>query len=292
MKIIKQIIKKLIVSLTYALSKTRVGILIGLTLFEEVEERVIKKYLMNNVKSINYNGIKMQFSVPNQLNRFRIDTFSNKEPETLDWIDSFAEDSILWDIGANIGLYSIYAAKTRNCRVYAFEPSVFNLELLARNCFLNQVQQQVAIMPVALSDKMGFDQMHMTTTEWGGALSTFGKDFGWDGQNINSEFEFQTFGLSMDQALDVLQVSKPDYIKMDVDGLEHIILKGGSEALLQVQEILIEVNDDFAQQAVYCQQLLTNAGLILKEKCHADMFDGTIFSSVYNQIWIRKQNVK
>ena len=34
------------------------------------------------------------------------------------------------DIGANIGLYSIYAAKCRNIKVFAFEPSVFNLEFL------------------------------------------------------------------------------------------------------------------------------------------------------------------
>ena len=287
MRIFKQFIKKLIISITHSLSKTRVGILVGLTLFEEVRERVLKKYLMNNVKSINHNGIEMQFSVPNQLNKFRVDTFSTKEPETLEWIDSFSEDLILWDIGANIGLYSIYAVKARNTRVYAFEPSVFNLELLARNCFLNQSQKQVIIMPIALNDTMGVNQMLMTETDWGGALTTFGRNFGWDGKKIKTEFEFQTFGMSMDQALDLLQLPIPDYIKMDVDGLEHFILKGGSQVLSQIRGILIEVNDDFKKQSETCEKLLSKAGLTLIEKRHADMFEGTKFSSIYNQIWSR-----
>ena len=55
-----------------------------------------------------------------------------KEPETLDWIDTMAEGSALVDVGANVGLYSVYAAKARKCQVYAFEPSVFNLDQGAR----------------------------------------------------------------------------------------------------------------------------------------------------------------
>ena len=109
MRIFKQFIKKLIKSITYALSKTRVGIVVAETLLKEIREPITQKSIMDNVLSINYKEIEMKFSVPNQLCQFRIDTFSTKEPETLDWIDSFSEDSILWDIGANIGLYSVYA---------------------------------------------------------------------------------------------------------------------------------------------------------------------------------------
>jgi len=73
--------------------------------------------------------------------------FATKEPETLEWIDRIPEKSVLWDIGANVGLYSCYAAKARGCRVFAFEPSVFNLEILARNIFLNQLTDQITIVP-------------------------------------------------------------------------------------------------------------------------------------------------
>ena len=123
---------------------------------------------MQRVHEVSHGGLTLKFATPNSLCDWRAKTFSTKEPETLEWIDLIPKDSILWDVGANIGLYSIYAAKRRNCKVYAFEPSVFNLELLARNIFTNGLTDQICIMPVALSDQLGTNQMHMTTTVWGG----------------------------------------------------------------------------------------------------------------------------
>ena len=118
---------------------------------------------------------ELVFAVPNQLNRFRVDTFSSKEPETLEWIDSISENSILWDIGANVGLYSCYAAKCRHCRVFSFEPSVFNLELLARNIFINDLVDRVTIVPLPLSDSLNVNTLNMTSTEWGARFLLLGK---------------------------------------------------------------------------------------------------------------------
>ena len=146
---------------------------------------------MSRVKEVSHDGLILKFSVPNALNRYRVESFSTKEPETLKWIDCFPKNTVLWDIGANVGLYSIYAAKKKNCRVVAFEPSVFNLELLARNLFMNNLQDQVTIAPIALSDGLRASLMRMTTTEWGGALSTFGKEVGWDGGSIKEVLPFK-----------------------------------------------------------------------------------------------------
>lgn len=245
--------------------------------------------LMGRVREVSHDGLKLEFAAPNSLCDWRAKTFSTKEPETLEWIDSIPENSIMWDVGANVGLYSVYAAKKQNCRVWAFEPSVFNLELLARNIFMNGLTQQVCIVPMALSDRLGPSQMRMTTTEWGGALSTFGQEFGWDGDAIHQVFQFQTMGLSMEDAVQKLAIPKPDYIKMDVDGLEHFILKGGSAVLRDVKGILIEVNDDFHEQAEQCQNLLSESGLVLKEKRNSEMIASSPagFQNCYNQIWIR-----
>lgn len=247
-------------------------------------------FSMNRSTEIVLNNLKFRFAIPNGLSRYRINSFPYKEPETLEWIDGIPRGSVLWDIGANIGLYSVYAAKKSECMVYAFEPSVFNLELLARNIYLNEFSTRICIVPLALSDRLSISQMRMTTTEWGGALSTFGKDFGWDGKNIKSLFDYQLIGLSMEDAVNSLQIPLPDYIKMDVDGLEHFILQGGGGVLSKIKGILIEVNDDFAEQAEQCSALLTSAGMILKEKRHSlevgDSDSG--FQNTFNQIWVRK----
>lgn len=124
---------------------------------------------MGQTLEISYGSLYLTLAVPNQLCHWRAKTFSTKEPETLEWIEGLPEGSLLWNVGANVGLYSVYAARQRNCRVWAFEPSVFNLELLARNVFLNGVINSVCIVPLALSDGLGSSQLHMTSTEWGGS---------------------------------------------------------------------------------------------------------------------------
>jgi len=261
--------------------RTRIGV--------HVQEQFLGSAL-DRVTEVCHNGVVLKISTPNLLCTYRARSYSSKEPETLEWIDSIPKGSTLWDIGANIGLYSVYAAKVRDCRVWSFEPSVFNLESLARNIFLNGLTERVCIVPLALSNHMGASQMRMTSTEWGGALSTFGEDFGWDGKKLQTVFEFQTIGLSMEDAVQKLEISQPDYIKIDVDGIEHLILSGGASVLRTVRGVLVEVNDAFQEQSHLCTQLLNEAGLVLSEKRHADFLDAPgAFGGgeVWNQIWIR-----
>lgn len=245
---------------------------------------------MSRTESVNHYGLSLIFSVPNVLNKYRADTFSSKEPETLEWIDNMPTGSVIWDIGANVGLYSCYAAKRRNCRVFAFEPSVFNLELLARNIYLNDLAERVTIVPLPLTDILAVSTLNMTTTEWGGALSTFGQAYGHDGEVMEKVFRFPTIGISMVDAAELLKIPKPDYIKMDVDGIEHLILKGGLPVLSGVKGVLIEINDKFLAQATDANKYLQQAGLSLKEKRHADYFDSDAAGSgqhTFNQIWAR-----
>jgi FkbM family methyltransferase len=244
---------------------------------------------MSRVQQVQHAGTALKFSVPNALNRYRADTFSTKEPETLEWIGNIPQGSVLWDIGANVGLYACYAARLKGCRVFAFEPSVFNLELLARNIFLNELTDKITIVPLPLSDGLAVSKLNMTSTEWGGALSTFGQSYGHDGETMRKVFEFPTIGLSMVDAVELLKIPQPDYIKMDVDGIEHLILKGGMPVLREIKGILIEINDQFTTQADDAAAYLKEAGLTLKEKRHADYFELDTGSGkhTFNQIWVR-----
>lgn len=244
---------------------------------------------MQESRVVRHRDVSLEFAAPNALCDWRAATFSTKEPETLEWIDAMPASAVLWDVGANVGLYATYAAKARGCRVWAFEPSIFNLELLARNVHMNGLTNQVCIVPLALSDAAGAAHMRMTTTEWGGALSTFGKDVGWDGQAVREVFEYQTIGLTMDEAVTRLGIPSPDYLKMDVDGIEHFILRGGGAVLARVSQVLIEINDDFHEQADQCRALLAAAGLTMREKRHSALIASSTagFDHSFNQIWVR-----
>ena len=247
--------------------------------------RVIEEIMGRHCEVV-HKGKKMFFSVPNGISQYRASSFATKEPSTLEWIEGMPVGSIVWDIGANVGLYSIYASVARGCKVYAFEPSVFNLELLARNISLNKLQHLICVVPIALSDRAGSQLFKMSNTEWGGALSTFGQSFNHNGTRLDKVFEYQTIGISMADAIQVLHIPAPRYIKIDVDGIEHIILRGAIDVLASVDSVLLEINDEFHEQATEAARVLEGAGLTLYRKCDP----GGV--AIYNQWWTREIRLK
>jgi len=283
MKAIKEKLRNLLIKLGFLLSE-----LLGKKASGRLFLDGVIQGLMSTTRVVEHRGIKLKFTTPNSLNYFRVSSFSSKEPETLEWIDGMPEGKVLWDIGANVGLYSIYAAKTKDLTIYAFEPSVFNLELLFRNIFINDLTDKITIFSFPLSDQLTRSTLNLTTLDWGGALSTFDKNYGFDGRELQKVFDQPVIGMSMDDAVNKLNLPYPDYIKLDVDGIEHLILSGGGDVLEKVSGILVEVNDDFRDQAEGVSRLLKEAGLILKEKRHGEMFENNErFGRLYNQIWIR-----
>ena len=189
-------------------------------------------------------------------------TFATKEPETLKWIDGFKHGSVLWDIGANIGLYSLYAAKTRDCKVFAFEPSVFSLEFLTRNIWLNNLQSQITVVPTPLSDKTQTNTLSLFTREWGGSSNSFTNRQTVDGSEMNPSFDYQIVGIAIDEAISKLNLPTPQHIKIDVDGIEPLILAGGVQTLKQVESVSVEV-PTYRGANERVSELLSQAGLKL-----------------------------
>ena len=125
----------------------------------------------------------------------------------------------------------------------------------------------------------------------GRALSTSGEDYGWDGKRLTPIFEYQVVGFSGDDAARFLGLPQPDCIKIDVVGIEQMVLMGIKNLLERVRGVLVEVNDDFYEQAEQCNKILHEAGLIMQEKRHSEMFaslESFGASKIWNQIWIKK----
>ncbi len=218
--------------------------------------------------TVNYSTIEFSWL------KTRFEDIESLEPTTLTWIDEFTENSVLWDIGANIGSYSIYAGLTKKMQVVAFEPSPFNIEFLSRNIWLNSLESQVTVIPNPLFSDAVQAKLLMKSIEWGNSGSTFGENYAENGQPIDVEFEYRTIGFSMDQALTWLKLAQPDYIKLDVDGIEGLILSGGKTVLSKVKSLLVEV-PEFKSGRQLVQSALKQAGLS-REK-----------SAQHNEIWSR-----
>ncbi len=251
----------------------------------------------DSYKIIEISKLKVNFFIPNSLVSWRIETFYSKEPETLEWIDNFNKEQkfIFWDIGSNIGLYSIYnAIKNNNSKTIAFEPSTSNLRVLSRNISLNNLQNKIQIMPLALTNH---DNKFLTMNERsfieGGALNSFGETYNFEGKQFNAEMKYQTLGTSINYIVEKNILEIPDYIKIDVDGIEHLILKGGDRVLRnkKLKSMLIEINENFLEQYQDILNIMKDSGFEIKDKKNnSDLFESdekNSFSKVYNYIFER-----
>ena len=151
----------------------------------------------------------------------------------LKWIDNFKEidNLIFWDIGANIGLYSIYAAvKHREAKIISFEPSTSNLRSLSRNISINKFEDQITIHQLPLS-KLKNQHALFEESEFieGWAMNTFDEGIDYEGQKIKSKNKYKIFGTNINYLIKNNILDIPDYIKIDVDGIEHLILEGAKE---------------------------------------------------------------
>ena len=224
---------------------------------------------------------KFYFAKSNTLNEYRVNTFLTKEPETINWINTFEEKDIFWDVGANIGLYSIYAAVMSKCKVFSFEPSVFNLEILARNINLNFQNNKITIIPISLSSKKSISDFFCSSTEKTGALSSFGNKVDQHGNELKSLLSYLTLGISVDELIKFYDLETPDYIKIDVDGNEHLILQGAKEALNKCKGVLLELSDNFDEQSLVSNKILKECNFKLESKYYKKG------SNQSNQIWYK-----
>ena len=252
--------------------------------FENRTQRVV--HINNNKREVN-----LDLYTPNAMCKMRADTFSSKEPEILSWIDKHGGDHSFWDIGSNIGLYSIYYGLTQSGRVVSFEPSVFNLKQLAKNISLNGLSEKIDLNPIPLSDSTGYAEFAVSSLEEGSAQNAFGVDYGFDGNDLNRQVNYSILGMSGDEMIKNGYVEKvPKMIKLDVDGIEHLILEGMREILLSENcySVFVEVNDDFQEQSSQVEKILTQSGFELSEKTHAELHDhSTKYSKTFNQIWFK-----
>ena len=256
--------------------------------------------LKNKLESKNYLKLKIEksfvnFYAPNEICKWRYTTIFTKEPETLDWINNFVDnnDLIFWDIGANVGIYSIYSAiKYNNIKVVAFEPSTSNLRVLSRNISINNFSNKIIINQTPLFDKdFGFHKLNEEGFDEGGALNAFSVDYGYDGKKFNPKNSYSIYGTSINFLLSNNILEIPDYIKIDVDGIEDLILKGGEKYLKheKIKSILIELNESFVDQTSNSINILKKNNFELLYKKHSKEFDNSEkYSSIYNYVFKKK----
>lgn len=185
----------------------------------------------------------MRITTP--MEKYRYETWDTKEPETIAWIDSFKPGSVFWDVGANIGIYSLYCGSLdRDIRILAFEPHEANNTALHLNRDESRFTMRpdgfmrIEVLKFALGDMVCSRRLEIPDCTSGATGAQVNDVKGW---LVNCE--------TIDHLVHVFPgYPAPDYLKIDIDGQEYEVLIGALDTLSsksssdRVKSVLVEVS--------------------------------------------------
>lgn len=247
---------------------------------------------MAPIKEHRIDGRALKFVCPSYDSLYRFEHFFEKEPETLAWIDGFAPDDVLWDIGANVGVYSLYAA-VKGCRSVAFEPSAGNYWLLNRNVEVNRLDDRITAYCLAFADQCTAGVFNMADTDLGGACYAFGDradQFDYPGLGAREVVYHQgVVGVSIDEFIRLFKPAFPNHIKIDVDGTERSIIAGAVATIAdpRMRSVSIEMDQTETSEVAFVTDILGARGFRLVQMKHAAMFDDSVSRDSFNYLFSR-----
>lgn len=299
--------------MTYLLSKIIAKIILA---FNFILDKIFKKknfrFYLYEILRENYiektiNGKRTFFFCPGTETKRRTESIFTKEPETIQFINNFDkniknrnEDLIFFDVGTNIGLYSIYASqKIKNIKVFSFEPSFQNLSILSKNVGINNLSNKISILPFSLTEninKVPFfsSEFYETIGKEGGAINYFGNlnKLFVDENNMDKALIYKTFGTNLDYLIEENIVPLPDAIKIDTDGQELKILRGSKNLLKNCKnlKIQIELDEKNANDFNEIVKILELNGFTFINKLRNDNYYKNLkFTGVYNYYFEKKE---
>jgi len=193
-----------------------------------------------------------------------------KEPGTVAWLEEDVEDgSVLFDIGANVGAYSLvaWAKSAGKTKVFAFEPGATTFPQLCRNIILNGAADAIVPLNIALSSRRELQLFKYNTLLAGGGehLGLSDEASASSQHSASVSFTQPVITYALDEVIELFRLPWPNHIKIDVDGHEYGILEGATKVLdsdaLRTIQIEIGEDDRFATEM---KALLSSRGFRVK----------------------------
>ena len=198
-----------------------------------------------------------------------------KEPTTVSWLESLVPGDVFYDIGANIGAYSLIAALKvgPSGRVVAFEPSYATFAHLCDNIVLNDVSDIVVPVPLPLGEHTTLGTLNYHRLVPGHARHAIGGDAA-DARGDAPVYRQPVLLTRLDDLVSQFALPGARFIKIDVDGAEADVLRGAHRTLAHpdLQELMIEVD---VQNTNAVMDILTTAGFALTDRYERTREDGT-----------------
>jgi len=175
------------------------------------------------------------------------------EPRTSSWFQVKRGDVVV-DVGAHIGRYTLMAARYAS-RVVAVEPEPSNYSALLSNIRFNSYSNVTALC-VALSDRNRKLPLHVAALGNMGSSSLEPESIeqGTDPKRGTVEVQCDT----LDSIVTRLKLESIDWLKIDVEGHEILVLEGAQESLAKAKHVILEVSRG---NEASCSKFMVGAGL-------------------------------
>ncbi len=234
------------------------------------------------VGRLDYPGAPIELLARTPQERFRLRA-TEKEPWTVEWLDgSIRPGECLYDIGANVGAYSLVAAMgSAQASVVAFEPGFASFATLCHNIAHNRVDDRVTPLPVALSDATELSTLAYCDLGSGHALHGLGEG----GTEESAVFRQSLLTYRLDDLVERFGLRPPNHLKVDVDGSEAATLRGAERTLAGsgLRTVMVEVS---TKDAEAIERLLARAGLERLRRTERRVKQGKRVNHWY-ELWAR-----
>lgn len=147
-----------------------------------------------------------------------------------------------FDIGANVGLFSLIAAHSHpRLRIIAFEPNPKNFDILRRNVAANRFEE-IICESIALSDKNGMAELHLHESDMSASLEP-----GFQGEMNTRHERVQVPITTLDSYVDSRNRTVPALMKVDVEGHEAAFLNGARATIARHKpDLILEVLEGYS----------------------------------------------
>jgi FkbM family methyltransferase len=216
-----------------------------------------RRFLLNFETVVSYRGITLEVNTAEYLGS-RVFFFDNYERMQETVFLELTAGKTVFDVGANIGVFTILAAAS-GASVFAFEPSSRIRQVLTNNVTRNGLGGRVSVIPDAVSDHDGsMPFFEAAAGNWG-----VGRVFSFDERPADSH-DYTVCVHTIDTFVETL--GRPDVIKMDIEGAEWLALQGARKTLAgpQAPQLFIEFHpreiEALGGSVDKCARLLTDYG--------------------------------
>ena len=141
-------------------------------------------------------------------------------------------------------MYSIFSAKVSKVKVYSFEPESNNFQILMENIISNNLVGQVKAFPIAIGEKSDFTSLYLNDFIIGSSHHMIDNPLDHNLQKKEFKINQGVFKTSLDKIVSEWGFPMPKYLKIDVDGIENLIIKNSKSILKNknLTSVLIEIN--------------------------------------------------